>query len=325
MANINDTNGYEQAFFNAYTQGYELILQERKFFWDGTMRMEALRGENEAYDFLGTIELDEKVSRFEDVPVEDMTHNRRWISPRYFRKAIFVDDEDQIALHTDPTGDYIRSLGLGSIRTMNGIGTDAFFGSVRGGIVPGADRDGTSVAYSFVNTAIAPGTVEGGRTIPHDADKNSDVGGTSTGLTIDKMIQAREALIQMDNDPDDVFYIGVNPRQKSDLLRQAETQSSDTSAVKALVAGEIDTYMGFRFIETNQIVLGSSNDINEDTNVYECPVWTKMGMLFARHMSPMFKVDWIPRKQIWQIAARMGANAIRMDEDKVLKIECAAV
>jgi len=36
-------------------------------------------------------------------------------------------------------------------------------------------------------------------------------------------------------------------------------------------------------------------------------------------------VDWIPQKQIWQVSCRCGMNAIRMDEDKVIKIECAAV
>jgi hypothetical protein len=45
-------------------------------------------------------------------------------------------------------------------------------------------------------------------------------------------------------------------------------------------------------------------------------------MLFAKHESPIFNVDWLPRKQIWQISARVGMNSIRMDEDKVLAIEC---
>jgi len=324
--NTNSVDGYTEAFYNAYKIGYEAILQEKKFFWDGTMRMEPLEGENKSYDFVGSIELTEKSERFADVPIEDMTHNRRWISPRYFEKGIYRDDLDQIALQSDPTSAYMEALMKGSIRTMNGIGTAAFFGSVRGGINPGADRDGNAITYTFTNTAIDGTTaLSGGRTIPHDADKVGAVGGTTSGLTIQKMIIARTALVQLNNDPDDIFYIAVSPKQKADLLEAAETQSSDTSNVKALVAGEIDTYMGFRFIETNQITLGTNNDINSDTNVYECPVWTKEGMLMARHLMPRFRLDFLPTKQIWQIYAVMGANAIRMDEDKVVKIECANV
>jgi hypothetical protein len=80
--------------------------------------------------------------------------------------------------------------------------------------------------------------------------------------------------------------------------------------------------MGFRFVKTNRIAIGSSNDVDADTSVYELPVFTKETMLFARHETPIFNVDWLPRKQIWQISARCGMNAIRMDECKIIKIEC---
>ena len=64
MANTNSTDGYTEAFYDAYTRGYEAILQEKKFFWDGTMRMEALQGENQSYDFVGSIELTERTNYF---------------------------------------------------------------------------------------------------------------------------------------------------------------------------------------------------------------------------------------------------------------------
>ncbi|KKL09852.1 hypothetical protein LCGC14_2561700, partial [marine sediment metagenome] len=63
-------------------------------------------------------------------------------------------------------------------------------------------------------------------------------------------------------------------------------------------------------------------DVDSDTSVFELPVWSKEGMLFARHQSPIFNVDWLPRPQIWQISARVGMQSIRMDEDKIIKIEC---
>ena len=126
MANTNTTSGYTEAFYNSYTSGYEHVLQEKKPAYMGLVREERIEGENESYDFLGTIELDEKVTRFEDIPIEDMTHNRRWITPSWYRKGIFVDKEDDIALHTDPTGDYIQALAKGAIRKENNIITAAF-------------------------------------------------------------------------------------------------------------------------------------------------------------------------------------------------------
>jgi hypothetical protein len=312
--NTNSITGYTEAFYNSYTTGYEAVLQQRKPMYQGLLREERIEGENESYDFLGTIELDEKTTRFEDIPIEDMTHNRRWITPKWYRKGIFVDKEDDIALHTDPTSDYVQALAKGEIRKENSVITDAFFANVSGGKTPGTDT------YVLSNTAYATGGV--GRTIVHDAQNNFTAGGVSSGLTIEKLVLAKRALQELENDPDDMFYIAVAPKQMSDLLLQAETQSIDTNIIRSLYAGVVNEYMGFRFVITNNIVIGSVNDVDTDTNVYEVPVWTKEGMLFAKHESPIFNTDWLPRKQVWQISARVGMNSIRMDEDKVLKIEC---
>ncbi len=314
--NTNSTTGYTEAFYNSYTAGYEHVLQEKKPQYQGLMREERIEGENESYDFLGTIELTKKATRFEDIPIEDMTHNRRWITPEWYRKGIFVDKEDDIALHTDPTGDYIQALAKGAIRKENEIITAAFFANVDGGKTPGTDT------YILQDALYTTATSAAGRTIAHDVQSDFTAGGVSSGLTIEKLILARQAMEELYNDPDDMYYIACAPKQMSDLLREAETQSIDTSIVRSLVAGVVNEYMGFRFVKTNQITIGSSNDVDADTSVYELPVWSKEGMLFARHQSPIFNVDWLPRKQIWQISARIGMNAIRMDEDKIIKIEC---
>jgi hypothetical protein len=282
--------------------------------YQGLLREERIEGENESYDFLGTIELDEKTTRFEDIPIEDMTHNRRWITPKWYRKGIFVDKEDDIPLHTDPTSDYIQALAKGEIRKENSVITTAFFANVSGGKTPGTDT------YVLSNTAYATSGI--GRTIVHDAQNNFTAGGVSSGLTIEKLVLAKRALQELENDPDDLFYIAVAPKQMSDLLLQAETQSIDTNIIRSLYAGVVNEYMGFRFVITNNITVGTNNAVDGTTEVFEVPVWTKEGMLFAKHESPIFNTDWLPRKQVWQISARVGMNSIRMDEDKVLKIEC---
>ena len=314
--NTNSTTGYTEAFYNSYTAGYEHVLQEKKPQYQGLIREERIEGENESYDFLGTIELDQKSTRFEDIPIEDMTHNRRWITPVWYRKGIFVDKEDDIALHTDPTGDYIQALAKGAIRKENEVITAAFFADVSGGKTPAVDT------YVLEDELYTTATTVDGRTIAHDVQSDFTAGGVSSGLTIEKLVLARQAMIELYNDPDDMYYIACAPKQMSDLLREAETQSIDTNIIRSLYAGVVNEYMGFRFVVTNQVAIGSTNDVDGDTSVYELPVWSKEGMLFARHQSPIFNVDWLPRKQIWQISARIGMNAIRMDEDKIIKIEC---
>ena len=318
--NTNDVRGYPEAFVNAYTPGYEHVLQELDDVYAGKTRQDAIRGQNKSYDFLGTIDLDEKIARFEDLPVDDLVHNRRWIHPRWFRKAIFVDNEDQIMEHTDPTGDYIQALANGGVRLKNDVIHSCFFANVKGGKEPGDDT------YSFKNTLMAPTTAQGGRTIPHDcADTSFSKGGTSSGLTLNKLQMATRAFGELKVNLNGPRYIALTHKHINDLIFDAKLQSIDTSPYKALAAGTIPgmTWGGWTFVIDYNITLGSSNDIDSDTNVYELPVWVPQGILYAAHAAPMFAIDRLPRKglHVHQIAAQMGMNAIRMDEDRVMKIE----
>jgi hypothetical protein len=83
-------------------------------------------------------------------------------------------------------------------------------------------------------------------------------------------------------------------------------------------------FHGFRFHVDYNVTLGSSNDIDADTNIYPCYAFTSDAILYAQHETPIFKVDWIPRKAVYQISAKVGMCAARMDEDKIIKIECIA-
>ena len=315
---VNTTRGYTEAFVNAYTAGYEQVLQEMADVYVGKTRVDSIVGENKAYDFLGTIELDEKIARFEDLPIEDMTHNRRWIFPRWFRKAILVDNEDAIMEHTDPTSAYIQALANGVVRLKNDVIHASFFANVKGGKAPGDDT------YSFKNTLMAPTTSQGGRTLPHDlADESFAAGGESKGLTLNKLQMATRAFGELKVNLNGPRYIALTHKHINDLIFDAKTQSVDTSPFKSLANGTISQWGGWTFVIDYNITKGTSNDIDSDTNVYELPVWVPLGMLFAQHNVPQFAIDRLPRKGLYvhQIAAQCGMNCIRMDEDRVLKIE----
>lgn len=322
QGNVTDTSGYSQAFFQSYKTGYEHVLQERVDVYAGSTRVDVLVGERKAYDFLGTIELSQKTTRFGDIPIDEMDHNRRWLVPVWYEKGIYVDDLDKIALHTDPTGDYIQAISRGVIRKKNDLIFAAFEATVQGGKDYGDDT------YTFndaVPTSTSMWASEGGRTIPHDATNGAQAGGTSSGMTIEKLILAREGLTTLKNDPNQIFNLVLSPRQLSDLFREAETQSMDTSPFQSLANGKMAPFHGFRFIVDYNVTLGSSNDIDADTSIYPCYAFTNDALLFAQQMAPTFNVDWIPQKQIWQVSCRVGMAAARMDEDKIIKIECAAV
>lgn len=318
-SNTNANLGYwDEAFYNAYRVGFQQVLQESRDAYGGATAMDSLQGEQKAYDFVGTIDLAKKTTRFEDLPLDDVAHNRRWMSPVYYRKRVFVDDEDQIALLADPTSSYIKGMANGVMRIKNDVIYNSFDADVSGGDNPGDDTYTLDVSSAYSNSGT-------GRLVPHDATKTFAKGGTSAGMTIEKLILARQALSELYNDPNQLFCLSVGPQQMSDLIREAETQSIDTSPFKSLAIGQVPQFMGFNIYTDYNITVGSNNDSDSDTSVYKCYAWSKEGILFAQHESPMFKVDWHVDKQVWQVSCRVGMNAIRMDEDSVIQIECAAV
>lgn len=309
---------YTDLFYLAYTSQLKDVPQERRNVFDGTMTMDALEGEYKSYDDIGISTLRKKTTRFAQVVHSDNDMRRRWLYPEWYYDAKLVDRQDQIAQLADVENGFMRSMIYASERQMRDVILASFDATVTGGKNPG------DTSYSFTNTAIYNST---GRTVPHDATSDGNKGGTSAGLTVEKLILIREKFASLDI-PDGVpIYLACSPRQKSDLLREAETQSIDTSEIKSLVSGQINQYMGINFVTTNAITLGSSNDIDTDTNVYECFAWIPEGMVFAKHLAPQFSVA--KRDDLvgdaWQIKIDMGFNAIRLHEDMVLKVECAAV
>ncbi len=316
--NTNNTRGYTEAFINAYTPGYTHVLQELDDVYAGKTRVDSIKGEFKSYDFLGTIEMEKKKARYEELPVGDFVHNRRWIYPEWYRKRVFVDSEDEIMEHTDPTGEYIQGLANAIVRLKNDVVHAAFFADVKGGKNPGDDT------YSFKNTLMAPTTAQGGRTIPHDCvEQEFSKDGTSTGLTLNKLQMATRALGELKVNLNGPRYIGVTDKHINDLVFDPKCQSIDTSPLKALAVGGMVTWGGWIFVKDYNITLGSSNDIDEDTNVYELPVWVPSGMIFAQNNVPQFGIDRIPEMGLYvhQIVAQCGMVAARCEEDKVLKIE----
>jgi hypothetical protein len=75
----------------------------------------------------------------------------------------------------------------------------------------------------------------------------------ASGLTLAKLIEAKEILDSGNVDPSIPRYIACSPKQVTDLLNNTTVTSSDYNTVKALAMGEINTFVGFNFIVSNRL------------------------------------------------------------------------
>jgi hypothetical protein len=135
-------------------------------------------------------------------------------------------------------------------------------------------------------------------------------------LTLAKLIEAKEILDSNDVDPSIPRYIAVSPKQITNLLDDPEVTSADYNTVRALVKGELDTYVGFKFVTTNRLGLDGSGD-------RRCFAWAMDGIKLAVGKEPSARIDERADKSYaTQVYYCMSVGATRMEEAKVVEILC---
>jgi hypothetical protein len=262
------------------------------------VRTEAQRAEYEFYDRIGPVDAVEVTNRHADTPLISTPHDRRRVGLRDFDWADMIDNKDRLRMLADPTSPYTTNAVMSMGRKMDDVIIQAAFGTAYTG-----KTGGTAVTFPAASE-IAVNYVESGTA-------------ANSNLSIGKLRRARylmgkaEATLEGQSD----LFIALDPSQVQSLLRTTEVTNSDYNTVKALVAGEIDTFMGFKFIVSNRLTVTS--------NIRECICWERQGLLLAVGMD--IKVDVGPRRDkrnSTQIYVCASFNATRMWEEKVLRIKC---
>jgi len=134
------------------------------------------------------------------------------------------------------------------------------------------------------------------------------------GLTIAKLRSAKELLDLGNVDPSIARFIIVGPRQITDLLGTTEVTSSDYNTVKALANGEVDSFLGFKFIVTNLLTIASSKRL--------CIAWAQDGMKMALGQDILTRIDERSDKGYsTQVYVCQTVGASRMEEEKVVTIQ----
>ena len=81
--------------------------------------------------------------------------------------------------------------------------------------------------------------------------------------------------------------------------------------------------MGINWIQSNDIVKGTDNDLDGDVNIYKCWFWSKDAIILG--VADSITVELSIRDDLsyaQQVYVHMNMGAMRLDEDKVCKVEC---
>jgi len=146
---------------------------------------------------------------------------------------------------------------------------------------------------------------------------SNDVGGTDTNMNVAKLRQAK-GLMDKNNVPPTDRHIVIHSNGLQSLLSETAVTSSDFNTVKALVAGELDTFLGFQFhVLGDRAEGGLAIDGSLDRT---CFAFHKDAIGYGEGIAPKTEINYIPEKTSFLVASMFSAGATTIDAEGIVSI-----
>lgn len=148
----------------------------------------------------------------------------------------------------------------------------------------------------------------------------NDVGGTDSNLNVAKLRRAK-SLLDTNNVPMGDRFILIHAANLQSLLAETSVTSTDFNTVKALVQGEVDTFLGFKFITIGDRTEGglTGGGSGSDRKVW---AWHKSAVGMAEGMGIRSEINYIPEKTSWLVSSMLSAGAVAIDAGGIVEIIC---
>lgn len=148
---------------------------------------------------------------------------------------------------------------------------------------------------------------------------SNDIGGTDTNLNLTKLRTAKRYL-DKNNVPADGRCFLVSAAGLESLLGETAITSSDFNSVKALVNGEIDTFLGFKF---TMIGDRSEGGLAIDASLDRvCFAYHRDAVGFGIGMNMKTEINYVPEKTSYLVNGMFSAGAVAIDDEGIVKITC---
>lgn len=288
------------AFVEQYKSNVlNLVQQKGSRLRSSVMVDSAVNGKKKFTEQVGTTEAIVRTSRHSDSPLVNTPHLRRSLTLADYEWGDLIDNPDKVRLLIDPTSAYSQNAAWAMGRAMDDVILTALNGVAYTGVSGG---DSTSLAAANkVAVTIQDGSSSG-----------------NAGLNTAKLRAARKALMSGEVSMDEELYCAVNAQMMDNLLQTTEIGSFDYNSVKALVRGEIDTWMGFKFIHTERIktIIAGGTD-------QAAMCWAKSGVELGIGSDINSRISERADKSFsTYVYYSMCLGATRLEEAKVVEIAC---
>jgi hypothetical protein len=163
-----------------------------------------------------------------------------------------------------------------------------------------------------VMEAASPGTTIANTVVTSGSAAASD-------LNIGKIIAAKKAMDAANVPPTDRHAV-IHANSLAGLLGDERAISGDFQNIKALVAGELNTMMGFQFhIVGDRDEGGLAIDGSSDRNTF---FYHRSAIGCGVGIPPKVEVNYVPEKTSFLVSAMYSAGAVAIDTAGLIKVTC---
>lgn len=286
-----------KAFVQQFADNLIHLAQQKGSRLLPTVMSKRTTGKYDHFDRLGATTAQLRTGRHADTPLIDTPHSRRRVVLNDYEWADLVDTQDELRMLIDPKSAYAQAGAWAMGRKIDDVIIAAAIGNAAS-----IAADDTSSNTSFSSAMIV----------------DEDFGSANSNLTFEKLNESRRLLRGNDIDPDEELYIVVNADMLHNLLTESEIQSIDTNTVRALVRGDINTFMGYKFVHSERL---SGAGTEADPRLALAYAKSAVGVAIGQDVKVrMSERD--DKSYATQVYACMTLGAVRIEEEKIAEIQC---
>jgi hypothetical protein len=138
---------------------------------------------------------------------------------------------------------------------------------------------------------------------------------TKAAVTLEDIVKIKQKFDDADVEMEDRYFV-TTPTVLTSILGLSQATSADYASVKALIRGELDTWMGFKWVISTRVISNATTSIGY--------AFQKYGVCLALAQAPVVRTD--ERADLsysWQVYYELNLGAVRLEENRVVKITSA--
>lgn len=250
-------------------------------------------------DQIGKWSMSTKGGRNVQTPNNDPTLSRRMGTLVDYHDNRMLDRGDELRMISDPRSAYTIAAASSLGRQIDTVIAQRALASANTG-----ETGSSTITLGTVSTS--------GAALAH-VNPTGTATGTPATLTFARVRNVKRILDLEDVEMDDRVFV-VSPHAMDHLLNTTQATSSDYAAVKALVRGEIDTWMGFKWIV--------STNLSSSGTITSCFAMQRYAVCLAMGSEPLVRTDERPDLSYsWQVYYELNIGAVRLEEARIVQVD----